>query len=63
MTINTEKLKIAMARKCMSAKELSVAVECSAESIHQIMSGRRNLTTKKLGLIAKTLEVDPTELI
>lgn len=63
MKINAEKLRIAMARKCMNAKDLATSVECSTESIHQIMSGRRNVTTKKLGLIAKALEIDPAELI
>ncbi len=63
MKINKDKLRLAMARKCMNARELASAVECSAESIHQILSGRRNVTTKKLGRIAKALDVDVTEII
>ena len=43
--------------------ELAGAVGCSKESIQQIVSGRRNAPIKKLGKIAKALEVDPAELI
>lgn len=63
MKINTKKLRIAMARKCMDSKELAVAVGCSYESITQILSGRRNVPTKKLGEICKMLDVDPETLI
>ena len=50
-----------MARKCMNAIELAGAIGCSKESIQQIISGRRNAPIKKLGQIAKALEVDPAE--
>ena len=63
MKINTQKLKLAMARKFMDAKDLAAAIECSTESIQQILSGRRSAPLKKLGKIAKALEVDPAELI
>ncbi len=63
MKINTKKLQIAMARKCMSAIELAGVVGCSKESINQIISGKRNAPVKKLGQIAKALGVDPETLI
>lgn len=63
MKINTKKLRIAMVRKCMSSKELAEKVGCSYESIVQILSGRRNVPTKKLGEICKILETDPETLI
>lgn len=63
MKINTKKLRIAMARKCMNASDLAGAIGCSKESIQQIISGRRNAPIKKLGQIAKALEVDPAELV
>lgn len=63
MEINTKKLKIAMARKCMSSTDLAKAVGCSKESINQIISGKRGAPIKKLGEIAKALEVDVTEII
>lgn len=63
MEINAKKLKIAMARKCMSSTDLAKAVGCSKESINQIISGKRGVPTKKLGEIAKALEVDVTEIL
>lgn len=63
MKVDANKMRLAMARKCMDAKDLAVSVECSVESIHQILGGRRNVTTKKLGKIAKALEVDPEMLL
>ena len=63
MKIDTNKLQLAMARKCMDPKDLAAAVECSVGSIVQILSNRRNVPIKKLGKIAKALEVDPGELL
>lgn len=63
MKINAKNLRVAMARKCMSSKELAEAVGCSYESINQILAGRRNVPTKKLGGICKAVGVDPTEII
>lgn len=63
LKINTKKLRIAMAKRCMSTKELAEVVECSYESITQILAGRRNVPTKKLGIICKALGVNPEELI
>lgn len=63
LKINTKKLRIAMARKCMNPKDLSGAVGCSYESITQILAGRRSVPTKKLGDICKVLGTDPAELI
>lgn len=63
MRINTKNLHIAMARKCMDPKDLANMVGCSVESIRQILNGRRNVPVKKLGKIAKALEVDPETLI
>lgn len=63
MRVDTKKVRIAMARRCMDAKELATAVGCSVESIHQIFAGHRNVPVKKLGKIAKALEVDPEELL
>lgn len=63
MKINAKNLRVAMARKCMNPKELAEAIGCSYESIIQILAGRRNVPTKKLGEICKALEVDVTEII
>ena len=63
MEINTKKLKIAMARKCMNTSDLAAAIGCTSTSIRQILRGDRGVQMKKLGLISKALEVDPAELI
>lgn len=63
MEINTKKLQIAMARKCMNSSDLAVAIGCTTASIQQILRGARGVQMKKLGLISKALEVDPAELI
>lgn len=63
MRVDTKKVRIAMSRRCMDAKELATTVGCSVESIHQILAGLRNVPVKKLGKIAKALEVDPEELL
>lgn len=63
MEINTKKLQIAMARRCMDTKDLSKKIGCTTTSIQQIVSGRRGVPIKKLGEIAKVLAVDPSELV
>jgi DNA-binding helix-turn-helix protein len=63
MEINTKKLQIAMARKCMNPSDLAAAIGCTSTSVQQILRGARGVQTKKLGLISKALEIDPAELI
>lgn len=63
MKIDANKLQLAMARNCMDPKDLAAVVECSVGSIRQILNGRRNVPVKKLGKIAKALEVDPETLL
>lgn len=63
MGIDAKKLQLAMARKCMGTSDLAVAIGCSTASIQQIVSGNRGVPIKKLGKIAKALEVDPETLL
>lgn len=63
MEINTKKLQIAMARRCMDTKDLSKKIGCTTTSIQQIVSGRRGVPIKKLGEIAKALGIDVTEIL
>ena len=58
-------MKLRKVPLCVRKGNLRVAeaVGCSYESIVQILSGRRNAPIKKLGKIAKALEVDPETLI
>lgn len=63
MKISPTKLQLAMARKCLSAKELSELIGCSTRLIHMVLRSERDVTTKKLGKIAKALDVDPADLV
>lgn len=46
----------------MDSKDLAEKVGCTVRSIQQTLAGK-SIPTKKLGQIAKALEVDPAELI
>lgn len=63
MKINSTKLKCAMARKCMSARDLAENANVSYDSIVSYLAMRRDITPKTLGKIAKALEVDPEMLL
>lgn len=62
MKVNEKKMRLAMARKLMNSKDLAEKVGCTVRSIQQALAGR-SIPTKKLGQIAKALDVDPAELI
>ena len=63
MKINATKLKFAMARKCMSSRDLAKSANVPYDSVVSYLSRRRDTTTKTLGKIAKALDVDPETLI
>ena len=62
MKIDEKKMRLAMARKLMDSKDLAEKVGCTVRSIQQALAGR-SISKKKLGQIAKALDVDPAELI
>lgn len=62
MIVNEKKMRLAMARKLMDTRDLSEKIGCTMRSIQQALAGR-SIPTKKLGQIAKALDVDPAELI
>ena len=63
MYINRKNLELAMARKCMSIDNLSVLTGISVYSLTKLKNGMQKGRTKTIGLIAKALEVDVTEII
>lgn len=63
MKIDKNKLELAMARKCVTAEELSKKTDISTITIARIRNGSQMGRTKTIGLIAKALEVDVTEII
>ena len=63
MKVNVENLKVAMAKKCINAVELSKKANVSRGTITNLLGNKTDLSPKTVGLIAKALEVDVTEII
>ena len=65
MKLNIRALKITLARKQMSVKELAEKTGISYNTISSWLktSSNRNPSLKMLGMISVALEVDVTELI
>lgn len=65
MNLSVKKLKIALARKSMRVSDLACISGISVNTINSWIknTGKRNPTTRTLGMVAKALEVDVTELI
>lgn len=63
MDIDLCKLKIMMAKECLSANELAEKSELGRSTISKIINGKQKPSTKSLGLIAKALRADVTELV
>lgn len=62
MKISKEKLNIAMANKCLNARELAKVTGIAESTIVRIKRGFP-ASTKTIGTIAKALDVDVTEII
>ena len=63
MKIDKKKLELAMARKCASIENLSEMTGISVYSLTRLKNGAQKGRTKTVGLIAKALDVDVTEII
>jgi DNA-binding Xre family transcriptional regulator len=63
MYLDKKKLELAMARKCVSIDNLSELTGISVYSLTRLKNGIQKGRTKTVGLIAKALEVDVTEII
>ena len=63
MRINTKRLKIAMATKCMNSRDLAQKAGLNFSTICSYMNGSKQPTPKSLGKVAKALGVDVTEII
>lgn len=62
MKVNSTKLRLAMARKCMNTADLSEKAEMPIQTINGVLRGR-SIRPATLGRIAKALGVDPSELL
>ena len=62
MKVNSTKLRLAMARKCMNTADLSAQAEMPIQTINGVLRGR-SIRPATLGRIAMALGVDPSELL
>ncbi|MBY6836281.1 helix-turn-helix transcriptional regulator [Clostridium botulinum] len=63
MDIDLIKLKIMMAKECLSVNDLVEKSNLGRATVSKIINGKQKPSTKSLGLIAKALNADVTEFI
>ena len=63
MILNKNKLKACMAKKCYNTADLSKESGLSLPTIYRIMVGRRNISIKTVGIVCKSLGVNPEDVI
>lgn len=63
MKINAEKLKIAMAEKCLTNKELCQLAGIGNLTLTMIKANKRDCRLSTVGKIAKALDIPVSELI
>lgn len=62
MNISKKKLKIEMARKCMTTEELAAASQLPRPTVNNVISGR-SVRPATLGKVALALGIDPADLL
>lgn len=63
LDIDLIKLKIMMAKECLSVNDLVEKSNLGRATVSKIINGKQKPSTKSLGLIAKALNADVTEFI
>lgn len=63
MNLDLCKIKIAMAKECLSVNDLAEKSKLGRTTVSKIINGKQKPSTKSLGLLARTLKVDVTEII
>lgn len=63
MNLNLNKLKLIQARACLSTNDLVNITKLSRATISRVINGKVTATPKTIGLIARALNVDVTEII
>ena len=61
--INRSYLKRMMKNKGLTQKALAAMVPCASPMVHRWVSGKSQITAKKLVLLARALEVNPCDLL
>lgn len=59
----SNRLGVLLDRKGWSISELAARMGVSRQYVHQILSGKQNVTLKKLAEICHALQVDPASLL
>lgn len=62
MKANRKKLELAMARKCMSTADLTVAAGMKRPTLNNVITGR-DVRPNTFGRVAKALGVDVTDIM
>lgn len=62
MKLDSEKIKIAMARKCMTRKELAKAYGCTVPHVDALLRGKK-AQPATVGKLARALGVDVLEIL
>lgn len=63
MKLDVEKFKLAQARACLSVNDLANKTGIGRVSISRILNGKVKPNPKTVGLMAKALKVDVSEII
>ena len=63
MKIDIRKLKIAQVKSCLSVNELVDKTGLSRATVSKIFNGINEPSAKSAGLLAKALNIDPTEIL
>lgn len=63
MNINLNKLKLVQARACLSTNDLVNRTGLGRATISRVINGKVKATPKTIGLIAKALNIDVSEII
>lgn len=63
MNINNKNFKLALAKKCLSLKELSELSEINTVTLSRVINGIQDPHPKTLGKIAKALDVNVEYLV
>lgn len=63
MNLDLKKLKTAQARACLSVNELAEKSGLKRSTVSKITNGVTTPSIKSVGLLAKALNVDVTEII
>lgn len=63
MNLNLNKLRVAQARACLSVNDLIDKTGLGRATISKTFNGKVKATPKTIGLIAKALKIDVSEII